>query len=88
MLLCYLVYTALEFKLRRSLVEKDKTIPNQLDKPTKTPTAAWALSFFADVIIKTRVNRTSIKKETSNLCETCVQILTLLGEGYLRMYCL
>ena len=66
MLLCYLVYTALEFKLRRSLLEKDQTIPNQSNKPTKTPTAAWALSFFADVIIKTRVNGTSIRKETSN----------------------
>ena len=88
MLLCYLIYTALEFKLRRALAENNQTIPNQLNKPTKTPTAAWALSFFADVIIKTRANRTSIRKEASNLCQICVHILTLLGEGYLQVYCL
>ena len=88
MLLCYLIYTALEFKLRRALVDNNQTIPNQLNKPTNKPTAAWAFSFFSDVIIKTRVSGTSIRQEVSNLCETCVQILRLLGEGYMQMYCL
>jgi transposase len=44
MVLCLLVYRFAEYRLRARLAESGQTLPNQVNKPTATPT--MRLSFF------------------------------------------
>jgi transposase len=41
MALCLLVYNLGQRQVRKALVETAQTIPNQLGKPTDTPTLRW-----------------------------------------------
>jgi transposase len=41
MALCLLVYNLGQRQLRQALAQSDATIPNQLGKPTATPTLRW-----------------------------------------------
>jgi transposase len=41
MALCLLVYTLAQRTLRQSLAQQGQTVPNQLGKPTTTPTMRW-----------------------------------------------
>lgn len=49
--LCLLVYTIGQRQLRHNLAAADETIPNQLGKPTKTPTLRWVFQCFQAVHI-------------------------------------
>ena len=49
MVLCLMVYSLLEYRLREGLKKQEKTIPNSLKKPTDRPTLQWAFSFFTSI---------------------------------------
>jgi transposase len=49
MALCLLVYNLGQRQLRQALVEQKQTIPNQLGKPTSSPTLRWIFQCFMAV---------------------------------------
>jgi transposase len=49
MAICLLVYSLLEYKIRKALAEKKKTVPDQKGKPTANPTARWIFHCFVGI---------------------------------------
>jgi len=49
MVLCLLVYRFAEYRLRSQLAQTDQTLPNQINKPTATPTMRWVFQCFAGI---------------------------------------
>jgi len=84
MTLSLLVYSALEYKIRKELKIQNKTFPNQLGKPVQNPTARWIFECFHEiqVVVIEKLN----KKVIANLLERNVFILDLLGNSYWKYY--
>ena len=55
MVLCLMIYSIAEWKLRTRLEEENETVPDQKRKPTKTPTMRWIFFLFQGV---TELNNT------------------------------
>ena len=51
MVLCLLIYSYAEWKLRRKLKEAGQSVPNQLKKPTQKPTMRWIFQLFMRVTL-------------------------------------
>ena len=49
MTLCLLVYAACEYQLRKTLAEKELTVPDQKKKPTQRPTMRWVFQSFVGI---------------------------------------
>ena len=47
--LCLLVYSLGQRKLRLALAEQEETVPNQLGKPTSRPTLRWIFQIMKGV---------------------------------------
>lgn len=41
MVLCLMIYSIAEWKLRTKLIEENETVPDQKGKQTKRPTMRW-----------------------------------------------
>lgn len=51
MTLSLLVYSALEYKVRKNMKEKNLTFPNQKGKPISNPTMRWIFQYFFSVVL-------------------------------------
>jgi transposase len=51
MTVCLLVYSALEYRIRQSLIENKATFPNQIGGSTDKPTARWLFQLFVGIYI-------------------------------------
>ncbi len=51
MTLSLLVYSALEYKIRKNLKEKNLSFPNQKGKPITNPTTRWIFQYFYSVVL-------------------------------------
>jgi transposase len=49
MTVCWLVYAALEYRIRRALQEHSATFPAQKGKRIQTPTARWVFHSFVGI---------------------------------------
>ncbi len=47
--LCLLVYTLGQRQLRQTLKQLQKTVPNQLGRPTQSPTLRWIFQCFQSI---------------------------------------
>ena len=82
MILSLLVYSALEYKIRKELKIQNKTFPNQLGKPIQNLTARWIFeNFFAIHLLLI-----DSYKQFIGLNERHILILELLGNNYLKFY--
>jgi len=82
MTLSLLIYSALEYKIRKELKAQNKTFPNQLGKPVQNPTTRWIFeNFFAIHLLLL-----GSSEQIIGLNERHKVILELLGESYLRFY--
>jgi transposase len=73
---CLLVYSALEYRIRKALKENDKSVPDQKGKPTQNPTARWVFQLFVGIHALTLPDE---KKIILNLKEEHRNILALLS---------
>jgi transposase len=80
--LCLLVYTLGQRQLRQALAHSEETIPNQLKKPTSTPTLRWVFQCFQAVHL-VHLNH---QLQVSNLTDTRLRILRLLGNPCQKYY--
>lgn len=83
MTLCLLVYGALEYRIRQSLQQQQKTFPTQLGTTTTKPTARWVFQFFAGIHV---LVCDSWREVVLNCNESHHLLLSLLGEQYGQLY--
>jgi transposase len=85
--LALLVYSLAERKLRLALKEMKATIPNQLGKPTQTPTIRWVFQLFEGLdILLIRQNERIVFRKLVNLRPVQQQVITLLGSQVQNCY--
>lgn len=82
MMLCLLVYAALEWRIRQRLEETGTTFPDQKGQPTQRPTARWVFQCFVGVHVLLLQQQTLVL----NLKEHHQTIVTVLGTRYERFY--
>lgn len=80
--LCLLVYTLGQRQLRQALVNAEETIPNQLKKPTSTPTLRWVFQCFQAVHL-VHLNH---QIKVSNLTDARLRILSFFGNPCQKYY--
>ena len=85
--LALLVYSLAERKLREALKVMKATIPNQLRKPTQTPTIRWVFQMFEglDILLICK-NGLVVFRKLVNLRPVQQQVITLLGPQVQKCY--
>jgi len=85
--LALLVYSLAERKLREALKAMNATIPNQLRKPTQTPTIRWVFQMFQGLdILLIYQNGQVVFRKLVNLRPVQQQVITLLGPQVQKCY--
>jgi transposase len=82
MTLCLTVYAAIEYKIRKKLKENDQTLPNQLGKQIKNPTARWIFACFTGIHVLYFNNQAT----TININPFHINVLNLMGLHYKKYY--
>ena len=86
MVLCLMIYSIAEWKLRTRLEEENETVPDQKRKPTKNPTMRWIFFLFQGVTELKTKNKGKIKSEILNMEDVNWKILSLMGEKCKNIY--
>jgi transposase len=84
MTVCLLVYAALEFRIRQTLLENKAIVPDQKGKPTAKPTARWVFELMLDVHVLRIPHQERLI--TLNLKPQLRHLLHLLGSHYVEAY--
>jgi transposase len=86
MVVCLLIYRFAEYRLRARLAETGQTLPNQINKPTSTPTMRWIFHCFEGIdllLISTPVDVTTLVLHLRPFHE---QVWRLFGPPYQKFY--
>jgi transposase len=75
-----------EFRLRRELVNSDKTVISQTKKPTQRPSLKWIFFLFRRVREYSIIRNGNKTVKIANLSEDLKNILALLGKPYENYY--
>ena len=75
MVLCLLIYSYAEWKLREKLKETGESVPNQLKKPTQKPTMRWVFQLFMRVTLIIVTDNQKVTSQQVNLNKTQELIL-------------
>ena len=86
MVLCLLVYRLAEYRLRARLAETGQTLPNQINKPTSTPTMRWVFQCFEGIDLLVISTSGSVTTLVLHLRPFHEQVLRLLGPPYQKFY--
>jgi transposase len=86
MVLCLLIYSYAEWKLRRKLKEAGQSVPNQLKKPTQKPTMRWIFQLFMRVTLIIVTEGQHVISRQIKLSETQDLVLKLLGQDCKKYY--
>ncbi|PAV12709.1 transposase [Methanosarcina spelaei] len=86
MVLCLMIYSIAEWKLRTKLEEENETVPDQKGKPTKRPTMRWIFFKFQEITELITQKKGKAKSEILNMEEIHWKILSLMGEEYENIY--
>jgi len=86
MVLSLLVYGIAERRMRARLAKNQETIPNQINKPTKTPTLRWVFQLLSGI---NRIKITAGKKVRyifEGINDLKRRIILLFGEAVASIY--
>jgi len=83
MTLSLLIYSALEYKVRKNIKEKSLTFPNQKGKPISNPTMRWIFQYFFSVVLILFDG----ERQLDYFDENHEVILECLGDDYWDFYC-
>jgi len=86
MCLCLLVYSLAQRYLRQKLEEFNSSVPNQLGKPTRTPTMRWVFQIFEGVHLLIKRVQDGIHEIILNINPIRRHILQLLGPPFQKIY--
>ena len=84
MALCLLVYNLGQRQLRQALKTANETIPNQLGKPTQTPTLRWIFQSFMAIHLVSQGGH----QQVLNLDDNHRKVLRFLGSAAQEYYLL
>ena len=80
MVLCLMIYSIAEWKLREKLEKENESVPDQKGKPTKKPTMRWIFFKFQGITKKLCTQEEGeIEAEVLNMEEFHWKVLGLLG---------
>ena len=79
MTVCWLVYTALEYRIRTTLKEHEATLPDQKGKRIQNPTVRWVFHYFVGMHVLCIPGQPYM---VINLIEEHLHLLQLLGKRY------
>lgn len=82
MCLCLMVYSALEYKIRKELKDRNLTFRNQVKKEVQNPTCKWVFCNFIGI----HVIYDGFKTIVLNKMPKHNRIIKILGENYIRHY--
>jgi transposase len=82
MTLCLSVYAAIEYNVRKQLIIKDLTLPNQLKKEVKNPSARWIFACFSPI----HVLYTDQGIHILNVKDFHRKVINLLGPNFYKYY--
>lgn len=86
MCLCLLIYMLTQRLVREKLKEQNRTLPNQLGKPTQRPTLRWIFQVFEGVhVIYHRIDK-KLKTVVANVKQFHREVLSLLGGVFITIY--
>ena len=88
MVLCLLVYRFAEYRLRARLAEAGQTLPNQINKPTSTPTMRWIFQCFEGIDLLLIFTPGGVTTLVLHLQPFHEQVLRLLGPPSQKFYTL
>jgi transposase len=83
MTVCWLVYTALEYRIRKGLMASQATFPNQRGQPGQHPTARWVFPYFSGIHLLRIPGEGAF---VLNVNDQHRQLLRLLGHPYEALY--
>ena len=87
MTLCLMVYNMAQFYIRRALENNNDTVPNQLKKPTKTPTARWIFRMMLGIsVVQMKLKNTVIMESVTNLSNVTTKIIRYFGIHAMKIY--
>ena len=86
MALSLLVYALAERWIRQELKEKGQTIPNQVGKPTQTPTLRRIFQMFEGIDVLLIKQNEHIQRNIVNLNEIQIKIINILGRKVKNVY--
>jgi transposase len=86
MVLCLMIYSIAEWKLRTKLEKEIETVPDQKGKQTKRPTMRWIFFKFQGITELIIQKKRKVKSEILNMEEIHWKILSLMGEKYENIY--
>ena len=86
MCLCLLIYMLTQRLIRKKLKEKEKTLPNQLGKPTQRPTLRWIFQVFEGVHVIYHRTKEKLKTIVANIKQFHREVLYLLGGIFAEIY--
>jgi transposase len=86
MVLCLMIYSIAEWKLRTKLEEENETVPDQKGKQTKRPTMRWIFFKFQEITELITQKEGEIESEILNMEDLHWKILSLMGENYENIY--
>ena len=86
MVLCLLVYSVLEWKLRKRLREEKKTVRNQVKKQVQNPTMKWVFYMFLSIAVIQLMVEGKRHTAITNMTRELEQIVRLLGPDYEKYY--
>jgi transposase len=86
MTLCLMVYGVSEYELQQSLQEKNETIPNQMNKPTNSPSLRWVYFLFRVVNELSVITGDHVQKLVVNLNPVLRKIIRHFGQRASAIY--
>jgi transposase len=83
MTVCWLVYAALEYRIRQGLINFQATFPNQTGPPVQNPTARWVFQYFSGIhVLRIPGEGAFVRTGT----DQHRHLLQLLGHSYEAFY--
>jgi transposase len=83
MTLCLTIYAAIEYHVRQELQNQNLTLPNQVNKQVKNPTARWIFTLMAGIHVLYLPGQSPI---ILNLSEITIKIIDLFGQDTRKYY--
>ena len=86
MTLSLLVYSVAQRRLRKQLKRYGKTVPNQINQPTKRPTMKWIFQTFEGIYFLTTNIANVVEKSIEGLNDYRIGVIKLMGPSVAAVY--
>jgi len=86
MTLALLIYSIAQRRVRQELAQQEETLPNQIGRPTATPTLRWIFQLLEGINVVTVVIQRQVRVIIEGLTDLRKKILQLFGQTVCQIY--